>query len=245
MNAIDAYYQAIHDLLREALDRERDRMEQVAELIARSVENGGLVYITGTGHAHMLAEEPFYRAGGLAAVHPVLLPSLMLHEGAVRSSRLERLPGLAREAMHDLELGPGDVLVVASNSGRNAFPVEAALVGRERGTPVVALTSVPHSSRTSSRHPSGEKLMDVADVVLDTGVPYGDATVQLGEGGPAVGPASTMSAAFMLNAVMARATQLLIERGAPADVYASANLEEGESMSPERLAYWRSRIRPL
>ena len=245
MNAADAYADAIRTLLDGAIERERERIEQVAELIARSVEGGGLVYVTGTGHAHMLAEEPFYRAGGLAAVHPILLPSLMLHEGAVRSTRLERLPGLAQEAMHDLPMDMDDVLVVASNSGRNAFPVEAALVGRERGTPVVALTSVPHGRQTASRHPSGQKLMDVADIVLDTGVPYGDATVPLGTGRPAVGPASTILGAFLLNAAMARATQLLLERGARADVFASANRDESEALAPDRVAYWRSRIGPL
>lgn len=169
----------------------------------------------------------------------------MLHEGAVRSSRLERLPGLAREVMHDLDMSPRDVLIVASNSGRNAFPVVAALVGRERGTPVVALTSLPHGRQTSSRHPSGQRLMDVADIVLDTGVPYGDATVSLGASRPAVGPASTVVGAFLLDAAMARATQLLFERGVQPDAFASANLEGGEAMAPERLAYWRSRVEPL
>lgn len=245
MNALDRYHHEVRRLLDEAIDRERARMERVAERFAEVVAGGGLVYLTGTGHAHMLAEEPFYRAGGLAAVHPVLVPALMLHEGASRGSRLERLPGLAREILSDLALGPGDVLVVASNSGRNAFPVEAALVARERGTPVVALTSVAHGSRVGSRHPSGKKLIEVADVVLDTGAPYGDAIVPLGEGRPTVAPVSTVAGAFLLNAVFARATELLFERGADPDVFASANVEGGEPLAPERLAYWRSRVRPL
>ena len=245
MNAIDAYYTAIGSLLAEAVERERDRMEAAAGLVADCVQRGGLVYVTGTGHAHMLAEEPFYRAGGLAAIHPILVPSLMLHEGAVRSTQLERSPDLARDAMGGLDFGAEDVLIVASHSGRNAFPVEAAMIARERDTPVIALTSVAHGSRTSSRHSSGERLMDVADIVLDTGVPYGDATVPLGEGRPAVAPASTVVGAFLMNAVMARATQLLFERGADPDVFVSANRAEGEPMAADRLAYWRERIRLL
>jgi uncharacterized phosphosugar-binding protein len=245
MNAIDAYYTAIGSLLAEAVERERDRMEAAAGLVADCVQRGGLVYVTGTGHAHMLAEEPFYRAGGLAAIHPILVPSLMLHEGAVRSTQLERSPDLARDAMGGLDFGAEDVLIVASHSGRNAFPVEAAMIARERDTPVIAVTSVAHGSRTSSRHSSGERLMDVADIVLDTGVPYGDATVPLGEGRPAVAPASTVVGVFLMNAVMARATQLLFERGADPDVFVSANRAEGEPMAADRLDYWRERIRLL
>lgn len=246
MNAIDAYREAVLDLLHTAADDDRrPTLEAVASAIADTVSAGGLVYLTGTGHAHMMAEEPFYRAGGLAAVHPILLPSLMLHEGAVRSTRLERLAGLARAALEDTQLGTDDVLIVASNSGRNAFPVEAALVGRERGATVVALTSVTHGSRVSSRHPSGRNLRDVADIVLDTGAPYGDAAVPLGERRPSVGAVSTVVGAFLLNAVFARATELLYERGVSPDVFASANLEEGESLSPERLAAWRRRVKSL
>lgn len=245
MNAIDAYYDAIRGLLEAAIERERERLEDVAELVARAIESGGLVYVTGSGHAHLLAEEPFYRAGGLAAIHPILVPALMLHESATRSSRLERITELAQEVMADVPMGAGDVLIVASNSGRNAFPVEAAMSARARHTPVVALTSVPHGSRTASRHPSGKRLLDVADIVLDTGVPYGDATVSLGKTRPAVAPASTVLGAFLLNAALARATELLFDRGAEPDVFVSANSEGGEPMPEARLAYWRQRIPPL
>ncbi|MDZ7801858.1 MAG: SIS domain-containing protein [Trueperaceae bacterium] len=245
MNALDAYHTAVVERLDGALRERRDTLERFADCIADAVEAGGLLYLTGSGHAHMMAEEPFYRAGGLAAVHPVLVPALMLHEGAVRSTRLERLAGLARAALADLPLGERDVFVVASNSGRNAFPVEAAQAAREAGAFVVALTSVEHGRRVASRHPSGEKLSDVADLVVDTGAPYGDAAVPLGPGLPTVAPVSTVLGAFLLNAVTARATQLLFERGARPDVFASANLTDGEAMPAERLAAWRARVKPL
>jgi uncharacterized phosphosugar-binding protein len=245
VSAIDAYRDAALNLVRAAADDRREALEAVASAIADVVSADGLVYLTGSGHAHMMAEEPFYRAGGLAAVHPILVPSLMLHEGAVRSTRLERLPGLAREVLADTALGPGDLLIVASNSGRNAYPVEAALVGRERGATVVALTSVPHGSRVTSRHPSGRALREIADLVLDTGAPYGDAAVPLGDARPTVGPVSTVVGAFLLNAAFARASELLFERGADPDLFASANLETGESLPAERLEAWRRRVKPL
>jgi uncharacterized phosphosugar-binding protein len=97
----------------------------------------------------------------------------------------------------------------------------------------------------TSRHPSGRTLREVADLVLDTGAPYGDAAVPLGATGPTVGPVSTVLGAFLLNAAFARATELLLERGARPDVFASANLEGGESLSPARLSAWRRRVKPL
>lgn len=245
MNAIHAYRDVIIDLVRAAADDRHDTMERAATMIADVIEADGLVYVTGTGHAHMMAEEPFYRAGGLAAVHPILVPALMLHEGAVRSTQLERLPGLARAVLEDTSIGERDLLIVASNSGRNAFPVEAAIVAGERGASVIGLTSLSHGSRVSSRHPSGAMLHDVVDLVLDTGAPYGDASLSVGDDALAVGPVSTVLGAFIMNAVLARATQRLIERGVRPDVFASANLEGGTPMTDEQLARWRARVRPL
>ncbi len=245
MNAIRAYRDVIVDLVNAAADDRHDTMERAATMIADVIEADGLVYVTGTGHAHMMAEEPFYRAGGLAAVHPILVPALMLHEGAVRSTQLERLPGLARAVLEDTSIGERDLLIVASNSGRNAFPVEAAIVARERGATVIGLTSLTHGARVSSRHPSGAMLHDVVDLVLDTGAPYGDASLSVGDDALAVGPVSTVLGAFIMNAVLARATQRLVERGVRPDVFASANLEGGTPMTDEQLARWRARVRPL
>lgn len=244
MNALDAYQRAVRELLEGHAER-RDVLERFAEVLADTVAVGGLIYVTGSGHGHMVAEEAFYRAGGLAAVHPLLVPGLMLHEGAVRSSALERLPGIAHEVVADAGIGAQDLLVVASNSGRNAYPIEAARSGRARGATVVALTSLTHVAQVSSRDPSGAKLPDVADLVVDTGVPYGDAAVAVGAEGLRVGPLSTIACVFALNAAIARATERLLARGAAPDVFASANTEGAEPLSPERLAYWRGRVRTL
>lgn len=244
MNALDAYHDAVRRVLDDIRGR-RDILEEFATRIADAVAAGGLVYVTGSGHSHMLAEEPFYRAGGLAAVHPVLLPELMLHRGALRSSRLERLPGIAGTALADLDLSERDVMVVASNSGRNAYPVEAALIARERGAFTVAITSLRHTSQVASRHPGGKRLFEVVDLVVDNGAPYGDAAVELEGASAAVGPLSTLAGVYILNATLARATELLLARGAAPELFVSANRDGGETMSADRIAYWRSRVRPL
>ena len=101
-------------------------IRRAAEMVAETVAQGGLVHAFGTGHSHMLAEELFYRAGGLAAVNPILVDSLMLHTGAERSTELERRRGIIGELVDDLPFGAGDTLIVASNSGGNAACEEMA-----------------------------------------------------------------------------------------------------------------------
>lgn len=240
-----AYLQAARATLDAIAEQQLNAIHTAAAWLADTVSQGGLLFITGSGHSHMIAEEVFYRAGGLIAVNPILDPALMLHEAAVRSSTLERLEGLAEIHLQDAGLSNEDILVVVSNSGRNAYPIEAALTGRRMGCKVIALTSLQHSQQVPSRHSSGKRLFELADLVLDTCVGYGDAAIELPQLGVKVGPLSTVAGAAIINAVMAQATQMMAERGHKPEVFVSANLaEEGQAPSID-WAYWRQRIRRL
>ena len=247
-SAAARYFERAQALLREITRGEAQALESAAQLVEAAVGKGGLLYATGSGHSHMLAEEIFYRAGGLMAVKPILEPSLMLHQGAIKSSSVERLEGLARLLSDDAGLSGRDALIVASNSGRNAYPVEMALVARARECPVIAVTSVSHSAAVTSRHSSGKKLLDVADVIVDTHVPYGDAAVDIAGIAGKVGPLSTLAGVLIVNAIVCRATERLAQKGLSPDIFVSANLAEAqadEHRYHERLAYWRTRIRGL
>jgi uncharacterized phosphosugar-binding protein len=167
-----------------------------------------------------MAEEGHFRAGGLACVVPILSTSTMLHEGALASTKMERMSGLAEIVMGRYPLSPNDALFVFSTSGVNAVPVEAARYGRERGTPVIGVTSVAYSTAAAKGR---QRLADVADVVLDTGAPAGDAIVSL-DPEVAAGPVSTVLGAALLNAVLVQAAANLIARGQDAPVYRSANM---------------------
>lgn len=239
-----AYLRAATAALEAIAEKQLNAIHTAAGWVAETVSQGGLLFITGSGHSHMLAEEIFYRAGGLVAVNPILDPALMLHEAAVRSSALERLEGLAEIHLQDAGLSQKDILVVVSNSGRNAFPVEAALAGKRIGCRVIALTSVQHSQQVSSRHSSGKRLFELADLVLDTCVGYGDAAIELPRLGVKVGPLSTVAGAAIINAVVAQAAQVMAEQGHKPELFVSANLAE-EGQTPIDWAYWRQRIRRL
>lgn len=242
MSALETYQARVLEALR-GLETQRDALETAALWLSETLQRDGLLYVTGSGHSHMLAEEVFYRAGGLAAVYPLLEPSLMLHEGAIRASSLERLEGFAELLLEDAEPGEGDLLIVASNSGRNAFPIEMALEAKKRGCRTVALTSLAHSGAVSSRHSSGKRLFEVADLVLDNGAPYGDAVLELPGVGSRVGSVSSLTGIYLLNAVVVRAIELCVGAGFAPDIFVSANVaESGPVLDLKR---WRARIKRL
>ncbi|MGZ4484899.1 MAG: sugar isomerase domain-containing protein [Nocardioidaceae bacterium] len=155
----------------------------------------------------------------------VLEPALMLHEGALKSSALERLPGYAPVLVAQSGVGAGYVVLVVSSSGRNAVPVEFAEAARDRGCTVLAVTSVAHSSAVPSRAPSGCRLFEVADLVLDNGAPAGDAAVPLSGRTERVGPVSTVGGSALVQAVMVGAAALLAARGTDPDVLTSNNVD--------------------
>lgn len=221
------------------------KLESTASRLADSVENSGVIHVLGTGHSHIVAEEMFARAGGPLFVNPILDDSLMLHSGGGMSTRTERLPGYAGVVLDGHDLRADDLMLVVSNSGRNAVPVEAALYARERGLHTVAITSVAHSSAVDSRHPSGEKLMDVVDTVLDNfGVP-GDGQLRLESTGAMYGPSSTVIGCTLGQVLLSLTIEELDGRGTAPEVLLSANLDAMTTGSSDRRAAYRDRIRAL
>lgn len=196
---------------------------EAAGLIADALANGRQFWAFGTGHSHVIAEELYGRAGGLADVKAVLEPALMLHEGLLKSSLLERLGGLASVLLQTNDIRPGDVVLIASNSGRNAVPVEFAEGARKAGAKVIALTSLAHSTAVSSRAPGGQRLFEVADVVIDNcGVP-GDALIEVAGSPERTGSTSTLVGALLVQALTVEVVTLLTERGLTPNVLRSLN----------------------
>lgn len=244
----DYYISELQRILERIRTEQRQPILDAARLIADCLLSGGIVHAFGSGHSHMLSEEIFYRAGGLAPVNPIFDRCLQFFDGALESTLAERENGYAAKILEREDIRPGDVAVLVSNSGRNAVPVEMAMGMRSRGVKVIALTNLAQSRGTASRHTSGKRLFELADVVLDNCVPDGDATTPLPGLPFRMGPASTVAGAAILHSVLIETALLLRAAGAEVPVLASANVgaPSGQNLGEmlgklaPRIRYYRS-----
>lgn len=237
------YLDQIIALLNEVRRTQQEVIEKAAQVIAQAIQNDHLVYVFGASHAGILAQELFYRAGGLVPVNPILPPGLTTDVRPVTlTTRLERLEGFGKQIIAETPIQAGDVLIVHSVSGRNAASVEVAQAGQARGAFVIAVTSLAYSRSVQPRQPGMSRLFEVADLVLDDCAPVGDALVALPGMQQRVGPASTVTGAAILNAVVVRAAALILAQSGDAPVFVSANLDEGEAHNQKWLDHYRGRL---
>ena len=239
------YLKNIVGLLEKLEATQETVIDRIAEVCAESIYNGGLLYFFGTGHSHMICEEPFYRAGGLACVYPILETDLMLHEGASKSSAYERLEGLGNVVIANTSLGKGDVLFIASNSGRNCAVIDAALEAKKRGAITVAITSMNHTTQVSSRHSSGLNLYQVCDYVLDNCGEVGDASVELTGLEQKIAPTSSIADITLVNLILVNTVELLLQKGMKPPVFMSANTDAGDEANKTVLEMYKGRIPSL
>jgi uncharacterized phosphosugar-binding protein len=232
------YLQGAAKLVGSLLAGQAEAFAAAAEAVKRCMAEDGLVYLFGTGHSHMLAEEGHYRAGGLACVAPILASTVMLHEGATAGTRMERLSGLAELIVSRYPIGTRDVVVIFSTSGVNAVPVEAARYARAAGATVIAVTSEAYSREAAHGR---QRLADVASIVLDNRVPPGDASLALADDVRA-GPLSTVAGAALLNALFVEASARLIAEGGEPPVYVSANMPGATERNAALVSRFRARI---
>ncbi len=237
------YFDLIRELLDEVQRSEEESIERSAMLIADRIARGRVLHYFAAGHSHMLGEELFYRAGGLAPVNAIMEPSLMVSHGAAKSSKMECLHGLAKVIFEESGIEPDDVLMIASTSGVNAVPVEMAAEAAAAGVRIIGITSIGASRATPLRNGSGKRLFELADVVIDTHVPYGDAAIDVEGVAQRIAPVSTVIGAAIVNALVVRVVRLLVERGIEPPVFASANIPGGQEFNASLLKRYSGRIR--
>ena len=236
------YLDNIRHLLDKLDNPHTENIDRISRICADKVAKGGLMYFFGTGHSHMIAEEPFYRAGGLACVYPIFETDLMLHEGASKSSAYERMEGLGQHIVANTPLNSGDIIFLASNSGRNAVIIDVALEAKRRGATTVAITSLTHSGSVSSRHSGGKRLFEVCDYVIDNGGVVGDASVYFEGLSHPIAPTSTIIDVSIVNLISIGTAKYLVEMGVKPPVFESANTDTGDSSNKSVIETYKKRI---
>lgn len=212
------YLTKIIDILRRVEDEEVEKIESTSRLVAETIKNDGLIFVFGCGHSHLPGLDAFYRAGGLANVSPILDTDLMLHNGAAKSSRMEKMSGIAPEIFRRYTLSDKDMIFVFSASGKNQLPVEMADCARRAGVKCVGISS-------SSYYERGGQLHEHVDIAIDCKVPYGDACMDVGE--VKMGGLSTYTACFILNTCLINGAKLALADGVKPPIYVSGNIEGG------------------
>ncbi|HET6742986.1 MAG TPA: SIS domain-containing protein [Kribbella sp.] len=242
-----AYVQTLMPVLAAVTAEIDGPIQDAADLMTTSLRADGVIQAFGSGHSEALAMEIAGRAGGLIATNRIALRDLVLLGGEppelLRSAELERNPEYSRK-LYDLSAArSGDVFVIASNSGVNGSIVELASVVKEKGHPLIAITSLQHTGGMDSRHPSGKKLIDFADVVLDNQAPYGDSVLDLPGGAGKVCAVSSITAALIAQMLVAEVLRRMTEAGETPPVYLSANIPGGDEHNHALEARYAGRIR--
>lgn len=231
------YLKSITDLLGLIATEEAGAMDRAADAVADVICRDGIVHVFGCGHSHLAALDAFYRAGGLACVSPLLDEDLMLHDGGAKSSRMEKMPGIASEAFRRAGVDPAaDLLVVVSASGKNAAPVEMLRTAKSSGVKTMAISS-------SAYRAHGGVLLDEADLPVDCHVPYGDAVIEVGES--RMGGLSTYASLFILNSVLVDGAKRALARGTVPPVYTSGNVEGGTARNTSLENRYFGRVKRL
>ncbi|WP_049564608.1 sugar isomerase domain-containing protein [Nonomuraea sp. SBT364] len=239
------YASRVLELARQVAESQAEPIGQAAGAIVTALRAGGVVNAFGSGHSEAIAMEIAGRAGGLVPSNRLSPRDLVLYGGeppSVLTPELERDPAVAHRIYELAPVQPQDVFVLISSSGVNGAVVELASLVKERGHALIAITSVKHSIQMTSRHPSGGKLLDLADVVLDNGAPYGDAILEL-PGGGSYGAVSTITSALLAQLVVTEAVDRLVALGETPPVYLSVNVTGGDEHNKALEGRYAGRIR--
>lgn len=239
-DGIERYFEAIQKLQAQVIESQRDLLRQVAEKMAATIEQHGRIFTFGTGHSFSLAVEGHHRAGGLAAVTPIVASAFMVHENATLATLLERTSGLAEPLLARYNPQPGDMLFVFSNSGVNAAPVEMALAGKARGLCVVGVCAMAYA-RVAPLSVAGKRLFEAADFTIDNGGLPGDSLVAVDGASWRVGPSSTVIGALIWNCLVTETVFRLPSRISALPVYISSNVPHAAEHNATLLAHWRTR----
>lgn len=236
------YFEKIQELINTLKSTQYENIIEVAEIFAQKVKENKMIHVFGTGHSHVIGIEMFVRAGGLANVNAMLDDTITTAAGAMKGGRVERLNGLAEIIWDQYQIDKNDVMLIISNSGRNSVPIEMAMKAKENGMTLIVITSLDHSKSCESRHSSGKKLYELADIILDNCVPGGDSLLEFN--GVKSGPGSTLAGVTIVNSILSETLAILTNEAADIPVFRSQNLD-GRNNNDDLCKKYGSRVKHM
>ena len=218
------YFETMQRVVEKVKNTQGDNIKKAAEILAKTTEKGGIIYGFGTGHSHLVIDDAFWRAATPANYCALLEQSATGSFEITKSYFIENTYDIGKMIVDYHRITPNDCMIIVSNSGNNIAPVDAAIRAKEKGIPVIAITSVEYSNFLKTKHRDGVKLKDRADVVLDNCSLIGDAAVEV-EGFPMkVGSTSTIPNVFLQNAILTEMVDILVKKGFTPDVYYNGHM---------------------
>ena len=226
------YIEKIIKLINDVDTHESENILKAASIICNTTLKNKSIYIFGASHAGILSQEAFYRAGGLININPIFAPEVSVDRSPI-TSKMERLVGYGETIAESVGFEEGDILIVHSVSGRNPVTIEMANTAKLRGATVIGITNMSYSGKVTSRHPSGKKMYDLCDIVIDNHGEIGDACISLENAPQKVAPTSTVIGATILNSIFSEAAKLISEatNGEMIPIFASANMDHGDEFN--------------
>lgn len=237
----EKYLESIVEILNKIANTQKDKISKASEMVSDVIKKDGIIYIFGCGHSHLIALDCFYRAGGLANVSAMLDTDLMLHNGAAKSSKMEKMTGIAEAIFERYSIKNKDMLIVVSTSGKNAVPVEMAQIASKKGIKNIAVTS----SEYFSDKKDNLMLYESADMFIDNFVPHGDAMIDVSGAETKMGSLSTAASSFILQTILMEGAEMAGKSGAPVPVYMSGNIEGGAEFNKKLIKSYLPRIKHL
>ena len=238
MKNIKKFQKEINKNIEKIVKNQKNTFIKLSKLFYQTYKNNGMIYIFGTGHSHMLAEEGHFRAGGFAPICPIFNSSLMLHENTILSSSLERTEGVATELLKKYSVKSKDVLVIFTNSGVNQAPIEAAYFAKKIKCKSVGISSKQYS-KIAKKSQYKKELFEVVDFHIDNYGPAGDALIEIKKKYK-VAPFSTISGSFILNAILSEVAQLA-KNDDPFPFYISGNMPNAEEHNLKLMKKYKKR----
>ena len=238
-----SYLDNLVEILKKIRETQAEAIDKAVNAMYDRFMAGSSMFVFGASHAGIVAEEMFYRAGGLMVVNPIFSPTLMLNTNPTTiTSAMEQLEGFGTIVLGGSRIKSGDVLIIHSVSGRNSVTIDMAIKAQEMGVFIIVITSMDYSTKVSSRHSCGKNLYEFADIVIDNCGAYGDASTTLPKSGVIAGPTSSVSGTAIANMLCVGFAELCDKNGIRPPVFISANMDADRTATEQTMQKYIDRI---